>query len=85
MGADPEILYLNKPHIGTDVLRTVVTRLRKEICALGGEVRFRNRVTDFFIRDGRITGVEINGKERLDASQVFWPQATVPEIPLRFS
>ena len=71
MGADPEILYLNKPHIGTDVLRTVVTRLRKEICALGGEVRFRNRVTDFFIRDGRITGVEINGKERLDASQVI--------------
>ena len=71
MGADPEILYLNKPHIGTDVLRTVVTRLRKEICALGGEVRFRNRVTDFFIRDGRINGVEINGKERLDASQVI--------------
>ena len=31
MGADPEILYLNKPHIGTDILRTVVTRLREEI------------------------------------------------------
>ena len=71
MGADPEILYLNKPHIGTDILRTVVTRLREEILSLGGEVRFRSQVTDFFIKDGRMTGVEINGIERLDADQVI--------------
>lgn len=71
MGAPGEILYLNKPHIGTDMLRTVVKNLREEIRSLGGEVRFRSRVTDFFVKDGKITGVEINERERLSASQVI--------------
>jgi len=39
-GADPEILYKQHPHIGTDVLRTVVKGIREEIIRLGGEVRF---------------------------------------------
>ena len=39
-GAPEEIRYLHKPHIGTDILRTVVRNIRKEIIRLGGTVRF---------------------------------------------
>lgn len=45
-GADPSILYLNKPHIGTDVLSRVVKNIRIHICRLGGQVRFQSQVTD---------------------------------------
>jgi len=65
-GADPSILYMNKPHIGTDVLRTVVKNIRKEIISLGGEVRFNSTVTDVSIKDGRIAGVVINENEKTD-------------------
>ena len=46
-GAPEEILYLNKPHIGTDKLRATIRRMREEILRLGGEVRFETQVTDF--------------------------------------
>ncbi len=45
-GADPEILFSYKPHVGTDVLRDVVKDIRREICSLGGEVLFRHCLTD---------------------------------------
>lgn len=44
-GADPAILYKQHPHIGTDVLRTVVKGIREEIIRLGGEVRFHTCFT----------------------------------------
>lgn len=43
-GADPEILYKHKPHIGTDRLRDIVKNLRLRIRQLGGEVRFGARL-----------------------------------------
>ena len=43
-GADPEILYSYKPHIGTDVLREAVAHIRDEIIARGGEVRFSEKL-----------------------------------------
>ncbi|GAA4654595.1 oxidoreductase [Anaerocolumna aminovalerica] len=67
-GAPEEILYLNKPHIGTDKLQGVVQGIRKEIIALGGEVRFRTCLTDLFIEKGRLTGVELNHKEVLECN-----------------
>ena len=45
-GAPKSILYDAKPHIGTDVLRTVVKNLRQEIMALGGEIRFNTKVVE---------------------------------------
>jgi uncharacterized FAD-dependent dehydrogenase len=45
-GAPPEIMYVNKPHIGTFRLTGVVARLREEIIALGGEIRFERKVVD---------------------------------------
>ena len=44
-GAPEEIGYLNKPHIGTDVLKQVIQTMRKEICSLGGEIYFSHQLT----------------------------------------
>lgn len=69
-GAPEEILYEAKPHIGTDILTTVVKNIRNEIIANGGEVRFESKVTDIIIDKGRIKGVIINDSEQLLAEIV---------------
>ena len=56
-GAPKEILYKQKPHIGTDVLRLVVKNIREEIKRLGGEVRFHTLVEDLRVEDGCVSGV----------------------------
>jgi uncharacterized FAD-dependent dehydrogenase len=55
-GAPAEIMYVSKPHIGTFRLTGVVSTMREEIIALGGEVRFGSRLTDLLIEDGRVKG-----------------------------
>ena len=70
-GAPEEILYLNKPHIGTDILRDVVKDIRKTIISLGGEVRFNSKVTDLIIEDNSIIGVKINHEEILNSNKVI--------------
>ena len=62
-GAPAEIAYLAKPHVGTDRLRTVVSNLRKQIEAAGGEVRFSSTLTDLRTRDGRVTAVCVGSGE----------------------
>ena len=64
-GASPEILYSNKPHIGTDVLAEVVMRIREAITSLGGTYRFNTVMTDFEYKDNRLTGVILNSGEVL--------------------
>ncbi|MGI6031437.1 MAG: NAD(P)/FAD-dependent oxidoreductase [Eubacteriales bacterium] len=56
-GAPEEILYLAKPHIGTDHLRSVVRSIRQEIQRLGGEIHFDDRVEEILLRNGRAVGV----------------------------
>jgi len=56
-GADPEIRYWYKPHIGSDVLPTVVKNLRNRIISAGGEVRFHQKLTDLRTEGGILTGV----------------------------
>ena len=51
-GAPPEILYVARPHIGTFKLVKVVENIRAQIVALGGEIRFEQRVTDVLIEEG---------------------------------
>lgn len=70
-GAPQEILYLNKPHIGTDLLVRVIKNLRQRIIAHGGEIRFRAKVTDLEIRDGRIAGVVVNGEDVIPCEVVL--------------
>ena len=70
-GADPSILYINKPHIGTDVLGNVVSSIRKHIIELGGEIRFNCKITDILTIEENsyraISGIKIknvkNGEE----------------------
>lgn len=66
-----EILYSYKPHIGTDILKTVVRNIRNKIIELGGEVQFGSKVTDLYIENGRITGVEVNDTERIETNEVI--------------
>ncbi len=70
-GAPEEILYLNKPHVGTDLLRRVIKELREEIIAQGGEVRFRTKVTDLVIVRGKVTGLILNETEELACTTVL--------------
>ena len=60
-GAPKEILYDYKPHIGTDVLRTVVRTLRERILQMGGEVHFSSLVTEVLLSENgnRVTGVKL--------------------------
>lgn len=53
-GAPDEITYLNKPHIGTDLLRGCLVNIRKKIISLGGTFRFEECVTDINIKDGSV-------------------------------
>lgn len=64
-GANPDILYDNKPHIGTDVLSKVVKNIRNEIIQNGGEVHFDSCVTDFVIKDNVLKSIVINDKEEV--------------------
>ena len=58
-GAREDILYDAKPHVGTDVLLTVVQNIRHRIIGLGGEVRFCAQVTGLCTENGRVTGVKV--------------------------
>lgn len=62
-GAPEEILYLQKPHIGTDRLGTVVQSIREEILSLGGTVLFDTRLEELLIRDGKVTGIRCHSPE----------------------
>jgi uncharacterized FAD-dependent dehydrogenase len=70
-GAPEEILYVNKPHIGTFRLTGVVADMREQIIALGGEVRFEQRVTDVQIADGQLTGVTLASGEKINSRHVI--------------
>lgn len=72
-GAD-EILYLNKPHLGTDRLRVAVKHIRREIEALGGEIRFETQFLSPLTEKGKICGARIleNGKSHtITCSAIF--------------
>jgi len=69
-GAPDEILYINKPHIGTFRLTGMVEQMRQDMIALGAEVRFQEKVTDLLIEDGQLTGVVLESGEQLHSRHV---------------
>jgi len=71
MGAHEEILYKSRPHIGSDVLKNVLINMRRKIESLGGEMRFKSKVTSLRITNGKITGVIVNGNEEIDTDVVI--------------
>lgn len=70
-GAPEEIGRLAKPHVGTDRLLAVVVNLRRRIESLGGEVRFRARADGLIESGGRVRGVLVNGRDRLETDTVI--------------
>ena len=64
-GAPKEILYWNKPHIGTDILMQVVRNMREKILAWGGEIHFHSQLIDLSLEQGALASVtiETNGKK----------------------
>jgi hypothetical protein len=69
-GAPEEILYVAKPHIGTFRLVGMVEKMRAEIEALGGEIRFRQQMVDLLIEDRHVRGLTLAGGEQLRADHV---------------
>ncbi|MBQ6134741.1 MAG: NAD(P)-binding protein [Bacilli bacterium] len=67
-GAPPEIMYLSKPHIGTDILRKVMVSMREKILSWGGEIHYSSLVSNLVIEKGKITGVIVNEEERIPCS-----------------
>lgn len=64
LGAPEDILYEAHPHIGTDVLRTVMTAMRARLEKLGVEIRFRTRLDDLeFDSSGALCAVKTSGGE----------------------
>ena len=70
-GAPEEILYVSKPHIGTFRLTGMVENMRQQIIALGGEIRFEQKVTDLLIDGERLQGVVLESGEHLHSNHVI--------------
>lgn len=64
-GAQPEIRYEAKPHIGTDVLVRVVKNMRLQIEKHGGTIQFQSRVDGILTQDGHVQGVLLADGTRL--------------------
>jgi uncharacterized FAD-dependent dehydrogenase len=69
-GAPEEILFVAKPHIGTFRLVGMVEKMRADIEALGGEIRFRAQVTDLLIESGQVRGLTLAGGEQIRTDHV---------------
>lgn len=70
-GAPEEILWEQKPHVGTDRLRAMVAGLNKMIVSLGGEIRFNTRAAGFIIEDNAVKGVITQIGEKIYAPAVI--------------
>ena len=71
-GARENILFDAKPHVGTDVLLTVVQNIRQRIISLGGEVRFNAQVTGIEQASGTLTGLVINHNETISCDRAIF-------------
>lgn len=67
-GASDDILYLNKPHIGTDKLVDVVKNMRNDIINMGGEFRFNTKLTNFNCENGKLSSIVVNDSEILNCN-----------------
>ncbi len=65
-GAPKQILYINKPHVGTDNLINILKNMREEIIKLGGTFLFNEKVTDLEIENNEIKAVICNKKKETD-------------------
>ncbi len=69
-GAPEDILYVSHPHIGTDLLVSVVQNIRQTITSLGGRVCFQAKVTGLHVEQGHIRGVTVNDHEEIETDHL---------------
>ena len=62
-GAPADVKYSHRPHVGTDVLREVVKAIRRELAALGCDIRFGHKLTGLTVSGGCLAGVEVEGPQ----------------------
>jgi uncharacterized FAD-dependent dehydrogenase len=70
-GAQDAILYEAHPHIGTNVLPGVITKIRETIESCGGEFHFKTKVIDFLIEEDKIIGVQTENGNKILAKHVI--------------
>ena len=70
-GAPPEIEYIGKPHLGTDVLCTIVSNIRAYILEHGGKIHYNAKMTDLLISKGKAVGVQINHNREYAATNIY--------------
>ena len=70
-GAPEEILYKNKPHVGTANLVKVVENIREKITSLGGEYQFQSRVVDLLVNENGLEGVKLQNGEKIFSNQAI--------------
>lgn len=70
-GADEDILVDAHPHIGTNRLPAIITAIREQVIACGGEVRFNAKLTDIHLDGDRVKGVRVNDEEDIATSRVI--------------
>ncbi|MDR3258165.1 MAG: NAD(P)/FAD-dependent oxidoreductase [Fusobacteriaceae bacterium] len=63
-GANKDILWDYRPHIGTDILKIVVKNLREKIKSLGGIFNFNSKVENIIIKNDEINGIEVLSKNK---------------------
>lgn len=70
-GAPEEIKYINHPHIGTDILRTVIKNIRNKIISMGGEFRYNTCLTNLVVKNNTLIGIEVNNKEIINCNALI--------------
>ena len=58
-GADPDIMYMSKPHIGSDILAKVIVNIRKKLISLGTKVLFEHKLTKINVENNAIKSIDI--------------------------
>ncbi|MBR2704743.1 MAG: FAD-binding protein [Clostridia bacterium] len=69
-GAPEQILYINKPHIGTDNLINIIRNMRNKIIEMGGTFLFNEKVIDFEVSNGKVTSVICSSGKKVETDSV---------------
>jgi len=68
-GAPNQIIYINKPHIGTDNLINVISNMRNYIISKGGTFLFEEKVIDFEIYNNKIKSISTNRNKKIETDK----------------
>lgn len=66
-GASEDILVDAHPHIGTNKLPDIITKMRETILDFGGEIHFETKLTDLIITENQLIGIEVNHNKEIKA------------------